>query len=517
MRPITMGLVKVPLEFKKNNWLIYFFTLGIALTGAFSRIVAGEYSDPFHDGEYVASLPLMLSGNINFFTIHGALDWVPAWLSHRVFGAEKYFFHTMLIYEMLNALASVVLFLIIALLVREGKYRALILITAAVLTPYFVSVRDVFLLLAILVYFVCEEISYKRAQKVLEITLGILLAVNIWWSFDRGIAGIAGIGLACLILIVFERRYLLALGAFTAFIAGLVWIGAISLAGYVENIKFLVATSSQWSYGYSKFAPVLWTAFAVVPNGLIIYYLVRQFFYPQSDWKERASVVMLMVLSLALLKVGINRADVGHIVMSLWVPGIAFLYLRGRCGDIIPPRVISTVMSSLIGKKYPKFTNILGSTKFALIAVAIPLYIFNIYKVSENAYPWLTRDFEPPPNYALVNKNAQWVSTEILKVGAQCVFDLSNHGVINGLTGLPPCTKYTYPVYATRQYEADMLHQLQQSNPPVVVFSSADWVFVIDGKSMHDRFPEVKEYLVQNYPYQLCKFDYCLRYINQPG
>ena len=540
MLQAMIGFAKNSFFLKKNEWLIYFFTLGIALASALSRIGGGWYIDPFHHGEYVASLPFVLSGNINFFIIHGALDWIPAWLSHRFYGAEKYFFHTMLIYNMLNALASVVLFLIIALMVREGKYRALILVTAAVLTHYLVGVRDVFLLLAILVYFSCEEISSKRAQTVLEITLGILLAVNLWWSFDRGIAGIVGIGLACLILIVFERRYLFALGAFTASIAGLVWIGALSLSGYVENIKFLVATSSQWSYGYSEFAPVLWTVLAVVPNALIIYYLGKRFLSSNLGWKERASVVMLMVLSIALLKIGTNRADVDHMGMSLWMPAIAFLYLRGRFADKIPAIATATVTITLIwlsvnadnywillgaliptiyliGTKFPKFTNVLESKKISLVVFAIPLLIFNVSKVSANAYPWLSRDFVPPPNYVLVSKYAQWVSIEMLMADAPCIFDLSNHGVINGFTGLPSCTKYIYPVYATRQYEADMLQQLQQSNPPVVVFSSADWFFRIDGKSMHTRFPAVTNYLVQNYPYQQCKFGYCLRYINQPG
>ena len=83
------------------------------------------------------------------------------------------------------------------------------------------------------------------------------------------------------------------------------------------------------------------------------------------------------------------------------------------------------------------------------------------------------------------------------------------------MTGLPSCTKYIYPVYASQRYELDMIQQLQKRNPPVVVYSSTHWAFQIDGRSMHDRFPELKKYLLKTYQYEKCDFGYCLRYLNQ--
>jgi len=60
-----------------------------------------------------------------------------------------------------------------------------------------------------------------------------------------------------------------------------------------------------------------------------------------------------------------------------------------------------------------------------------------------------------------------------------------------------------------------MIQQLQKRNPPVVVYSSTHWAFQIDGRSMHDRFPELKKYLLKTYQYEKCDFGYCLRYLNQ--
>ena len=375
--------------------------------------------------------------------------------------------------------------------------------------------------------------------------MGISLAVNLFWSFDRGIAGIAGIGLACLVLAVSERRYLLSMGSFVASIFAMVWMGALSFSVYVENLEFLLTTSFQWSYGYSKFVPIFWTVVVAVPNGWAIYYLGKQLYQViRSSWKETAHLLLLIVLSGLMFKVGINRADAPHVVMALWMPAIAFLYLRGEYAGKLSMFANATIMISIIWlalrwgnywfcfgaivpaiyaieTRYPKFTGYLASPKSAIVVFAIPLLFVNILKISSNyshnAYLWTSQVSAPPTNRSLVNESIQWVSSEMLKVNSHCVFDLSNNGVINGVTGLPACTKYTYPVYATQRYEADMLQQLQQRNPPVVVFSSTHWAFSINGKSMHDRFPELKSYMVKTYPYEKCNFGYCLRYVNKPG
>ena len=92
------------------------------------------------------------------------------------------------------------------------------------------------------------------------------------------------------------------------------------------------------------------------------------------------------------------------------------------------------------------------------------------------------------------------------------MFDLANNGVINGVTDLPACTKYIYPVYATPPYEADLLSDLQHADPPAVVYSTTFWSFNLNNISMHDKFPRLKAYLDARYPVEECQVDYCLRF-----
>jgi hypothetical protein len=532
----------------QSNWLIHFFALSILLTGVWATLFPlgyALYDDPFHHGEFVASLPSVLGGNINFFTIHGAMDWLPAWFSQQVFGIDKHFLPTMLAHASLGALASLFLYFVIALLTnRDNKYRSIILLTSAVLAVYLVGDRDIFLVLSIWLYFLCERNLSQRGCNLFEIALGMSLAINLLWSFDRGAAGIVGIGLACLITVVSEKRFLLSILSFSITLEMLHWIGVLSFSNYINNFQFLMATSSQWSYGYAKFGFVLFTTLVSIPNGWAIYYLGKQLHQKsQIGWGKTASIISLAILTILMFKIGINRADFQHVVMALWMPALTFLYLYKINALKLSVFANATIMFAIIWlalrgnnfwilfgaiipaiyvneSKYPRLTSYITSQKFAIITFAIPLIFFNMFRMSsnfyQNGYQWMSQLSVPPTNQLLVSESIQWVSAEILKIGSHCVFDLSNNGVINGVTGLPACTKYIYPVYATQRYEADMIQQLLENNPPVVVFSTTYSSFKVSGDTMHDHFPALKEYLVKAYPYEKCNFGYCLRYVNQP-
>lgn len=539
-------------DFNSNPLLIHVVAIGILLLGAFVTFFPHSgivFDDPFHYGEYVATLPSVLVGEMGFLTIHGALDWLPAWVAQLFVGTERHFLLTMVLYATLNLIACFLFYLIIALFAgAHRKYGAFILLVSSVMAIYLVTDRDVFFLLSIFLFFLHQRPSQSELQaRLLEVSLGIALAMGIFWSFDRGVAGIAGIGGACLILFAAERRHSITVISFVLFISILSWIGFFSFSDYLDNFKFLLSTSSQWSYGF-KTGPILMTLAAAICNGMAGYYLVKYFFRSfGTDWRETANLYLLLVLSLLMFKIGINRADILHIGMALWVPALAFLHLRikqqarpsffwsalltmSMCGLLLFAVKggaylfgICVLIPALyiIGEKCPRLSAKLEHSRWAVLIFAFVLISTNgaffTLKHIHGRYQWLAQITNPPRNGLVVDESIQWVSAEILKEGAHCVFDLSNNGVINGVTGLPACTRYTYPVYATQRYEADMIQQLQQRNPPVVVFFSTHWAFDIDGKSMHDRFPELKNYLVKTYPYEKCSFGYCLRYVNQPS
>lgn len=531
-----------------KNKFIHFSALGILFSGIWLKLFPignGFYNDPFHHGEYVASLQSILSGNVKFFTIHGAMDWVPALFLQQFFGVSQYFLPTMLAYQCLSALAALLLYCTFGLLTsRNNQYRPVILMSTALLAVYLVGIRDLFLLLAIWIYFLSERCFSKKWTNALELALGVALAVNLFWSFDRGFVGIAAIAFPCIIMIFKENRYLLSMVSFITSLLLLNWLGALSFSNYAANLQFLMATSSQWSYGFTK-TPIILSALVGMLNGWVIYYLLKQLNKTiRVNWKETANLFSLVILIILMYKIGINRADGDHVVMALWAPVIAFLYLHEKYTVKLPivSNFIIIIIIMLLAKisritvlyfcilipaiyviqtKFSKVRCDLASTKIAIMVLAIPIIFLNTLKISERSaggdYQWMQKLSAAPTNQSLVNDSILWVSREILKAGSSCVFDLSNNGVINGITSLPACTKYIYPVYATQRYEADMLKELQQQNPPVVVFSSTYWSFSIDGKSMHDRFPELKKYLIKTYPYKNCDLEYCILNTSNPS
>lgn len=535
-------------DLQNNDNLVHISAFGILITSIWANIFSlGDafYSDPFHHGEFVATLPSVLSGNLNFFTIHGAMDWLPALLSQELFGLNQYFFLTKLIYVGLQAVAALLLYTTIVLLTSpSNQYRPLILIVSAILAVYIVGYRDVFLLLTIYVYFLTDRYSPQKWGGVFEMILGVVLAINLLWSFDRGIIGIAGVGSAYFILMTKEKKYSLLILSFLLTLCALYILGKLSFLNYIENFKFLVATSAQWSQELSKSRLIRIFAVTVL-NGWAIYCLIKQFYQEvRIDWGKTANLLLLAILTILMYKIGINRADKAHVIQSLWMPALTFMYLSQKYTVKWTIFLnISVIISLLllakrtgyswlyfgalvpviyiIRTRYQSFTCKSLSPKLVAVVIAISMLFININKISlqyaQKNYEWMLKVSAPPINQALVSENIKWVSSEILESDSRCIFDLSNNGVINGITNLPACTKYTYPVYATQRYEADMLKELQQQNPPVVVFSSTYWSFSIDGKSMHDRFPAVKNYLLTTYPYEKCNLGYCLRYVNQPS
>ncbi len=94
----------------------------------------------------------------------------------------------------------------------------------------------------------------------------------------------------------------------------------------------------------------------------------------------------------------------------------------------------------------------------------------------------------------------------------ECVFDLSNNGVINGLVRRPSCSRFTYPVYAGPHHESILISDLRDASPRALVYSSTYWSYNIDGRDMRKRFPELDKFILKNYPKEECSHGYCVRY-----
>lgn len=531
--------------FYKNNTkkivVIFSFLAIILLSWAlFFNIGNGFYIDPFHQGEYLASLQSKLK-NIPFYSIHGGMDWLPGIISIKFFGVDRYFLFIKIIYSTLSLLACILVWLIL-LEFSQNKFKIfnlLVFICSPFLITHMVSYKDVFLIFSFFV-FILLEMPYKTSRenirnKLLELLLGFLLALNLAWSFERGLAALFSIGSVSAYYLFFKKQRILTFFSFLSILYAMTSFQLFSLDIYLENFLFLLNTASQWSYGYKKITPIFYSTLVLIPNFYAAFYLLKYF----SSHKKNVDSPLLasmFILLLFMVKVGLNRPDFVHILMALWVPALIFVYLYNFHNLKISQRSIIILTSSfyLLGLKNPhnywflllpilltifsiknKNLKLLNYRKLSIIFLGC-LMFFSVAKVFYDSYNkkylWLNNFTHPPLNSSLVDPGVVWINSILKLNNVSCIFDMSNNGVINGISGLPSCVKSAYLVYATKDYETNIIEELKFKNPSAIISSTTFWSYSIDGRPMHLRFPKLFEYILKAYPYEECKFEYCLRY-----
>ena len=508
------------------------------------RLPDGILNDPFHQGEYFSALVTLLADQpgLTPLTIHGALDYIPGLAAMHLFGQSAYFFPTWLIYRLLDFIAAAIFLALAFKFTKNRPKKLLVVLATALVVPSLVGYRDVAILLSIYLYFFIQQKKHPVNNLLFEACFGLSVAFGLFWSFDRGIAAAVSLGAACIIHSYKNRLYLVSLFAF--FIT-LLFLGHISpqfsLDNYFVNFKVLAETSSQWSYVWSK-GTLFLTSFLGFINIIAILFLGSLMINSKASSAHIANSTFLILLSLFLFKVGSNRADMQHILMGLWGPLLAALYWYSN-GENIKLNLIQKIaliilyaIIIVIIYKFKTFALIplaviiaiglipidyldprpLMLCKLLIATLALPL-LFAVYSmsrgISNGQYNWIHYLRSPPPNLKLVTSGVRWASQELINSGSNCVFDLSNNGVINGLTNLPACSQFVYPVYANQHYENDLIDSLKTRRPKAIVYSSTFWSYNIDNKPMKTRFPNLDKYILKEYKFEKCSFGYCIRYL----
>lgn len=520
-----------------ENSFLQKISLALSSGIAFLLVLQGPafLDDPFHHGEYFAS-GIGIINRPETITIHGALDFIPAAIAREIFGNENYFLGTYAIYKALD-LFSCMMFLIIAASANRKLGRDWILPPLILLGPWLVGYRDVFLLSSLfLLLSICERVHHPRTEILLSVALGVLTAAGLFWSFDRGIAGAVTVIVTMSLLLLSGREKLAVYFVSFSFIIGLLSksFPIFSLSNYFENVRFLMETSSQWSFGWLAW-PVLLTIFVLLINVLaaLIY---ASGLRTRLDFYERGpEFIALSLISIFMLKIGTNRASLTHIYWSIWAP--LLMISHARLGPSNPRRFVGPIaiiafLSALISLKTDSYITCLV-TVIILFAIfppmrrsmifqvmfvlaifsGIALSIFEVEKsLSSEPYVWMTKLLEFPENSAVVSPGPAWAARQIKESGAGCLFDLSNSGIVNGLAQLPSCTRFSYLVYANQRFEEEILSSLQAVAPPAIVYSTNHWSYRIDDRSMRERFPILDTYIIENYKTEKCEYGYCIRY-----
>lgn len=531
----------------ENNWqgfLIATCCLFVVSLAINFQLVNGILSDPFHHGEALAAASSLMADQPGFhpLTIHGALDFIPSLIAQTFFGRDNYFFPTWLGYQIISLFAGIILLAIIFEITKKIKNNFLILLASALIAPSLVGYKDAALLLSIYLYFLIQRKKLPAINILLEVCFGVIVAFGLFWSFDRGIAAAASLGAACIIYAYKSRLYLLSL---VVFIVTLILLPCIlyqfTLENYWINIKILTETSSQWSYGWHTNTIIL-TGFLGFSNIMVSWLLISLNVNSKLSIISFPNSIFLIILSIFLFKIGSNRADVGHILTGLWGPLIAGLYwystkshfemklsqkillsvffmlivIIGWNFRVVP--LIPIIALIAIGLLTTTHSDNRSSTINKLISATLLLPLFSALisiseGISEGQYHWINYFSSHPSNTELATVGVRWASQELLNSGSSCVFDLSNNGVINGLTSLPSCSRFVYPVYANQHYEEEIIDSLKIKQPKAIVYSSTQWSYSIDGKTMPARLPALDKFLLQEYSNEKCSFGYCVRYL----
>ncbi|MFS2161473.1 hypothetical protein ACCD10_29630 [Pseudomonas sp. Pseusp122] len=497
--------------------------------------------DPFHEGEFFATAISYFGTAAPPFqplSIHGVVDVLPAWLARLIWGDDHYLLPTVALYAVLNILAAALLLLIVDELARRRPWRGTLLLATALAAGFFVGYRDLFLLAALYVFVLLHERPWRApAATVLRLLLGTMLGFGLFWSFDRGIAGVFAFGPPLLLLALKRRNeWWIALGSTLTLLGLGLLSGPFSVPGYLNNLRVLLATSAQWGYGWRGDALIL-SLFAASISLLVMALGLR------SAWRERLSLEhlalrgVLLLLTVIMLKIGLNRADVEHIYSALWAPLCLLLSLPrkdlqlGRAVLLLPILIgvgaALTVTQHNLGffliacltayactpHKAPRDLRLSHLTLLALFTLSASALLYSHGKhLREGQYQWLARLGTPPSNSATLTPGAGWAAMRLREHQVGCVFDLANNGVINALLDRPACTRFTYPVYANADYEPEMIQALASASPNAIVYSTTFPSYRIDGRDMRQRFPQLDAFVLERYPQQLCGLGYCVRY-----
>ncbi len=503
----------------------------------------GTIADPYHVGEYFAALASLEGRESGAFplTIHGALDYLPGLAAAMVLGECRHFLPTIVLYPVLSLAAAMVFLWLAEAATLSMADRPWVLLAVGFVAPILVSYRDLVLLSCIALLMMRDDVQSRRLAILVESATGVALAFGLLWSFDRGIAGAVAIGAACALRLRAGKggqwtlaTFVVSVPLFAMFPAGN------SITSYVENVMFLAATSFQWSYGWTPEATAVTLLLGVATLWALGLLVVNLRVSSQRASKLGTSV-MLALLCVFFFRIGTNRADSTHLLMGLWAPLLAALYVYGAQPDArlsVGPRLGAGMLACglLVAGYYYDFIEfvpvaavlIVGAVAgrgagraavsgavlaLAAAATAAVAVVAVAHGISAGKYGWVRSIGSLPDNGSRVSEGVRWVVGELEKERVNCVFDLSNNGVINGLAGLPGCTRFSYLVYATRPFEEEMIASLARNRPGLIVYSSQSWTYAIDGKPMPERFPELHHFIERNYVTEKCAFDYCLRYL----
>jgi hypothetical protein len=502
------------------------------LAGNF-RIIGSGLSDSFHFGEYfVSEINARYStSDVNFVMIHGLVDVLPARVSRLIFGTDYYFFPTWVFYQFINVLTALIFSLLVMHLVPRIAKKLPSLFLLGVFSAGTVGYRDLFLILCLfLIVKIRLEKMATRNVNYIFISLGLVSLIGMYWTWNRGI-----LGLACTVLTIlgigFHAKNV------KSFILGIVLGQSIIFilfpqfnpVSYTHNFLILLSTSKEW------YLPISDTWSILVEIFIVSSYVTFKGYSSLNLNVIRSREIFYIGIPVVLLLGGIQwvvgRADNSHLISFYWVVFFVLMFLerfsgKSKTKESLLLLILTISLFFHVFQQEWTFSLWLSALLLILtynsysvhrVLLLIPVVIVSslasgiIYKAADSSYSWREFVLTLPKNSDTVSPGVKWASREIITSKSNCVLDFTNSGLINGLSQKPSCTAFGYLVYANSNYEDSIIRTLKNRLPEVIVWSANYWSYSIDGRITPERFPKLSSVLNIIYKPAYCKFDYCVR------
>ena len=516
-------------------------------------------SDSFHVGEaFAAAVTLAAKPGSSPLTIHGAWDFIPAILSRQLVGEQGYLYLAIyLTRSILPAISALILLVFLFRLLKDRKGVAVLvfLSIAAIAAPSLVGIRDLLLLMTC--WSLYEFLNSGNRAHAIKSAAALVLTTSAGaiWSFDRGIVGIATVISALIAAGYISRKGQYAsicLLVLAAFLSAVLISNGTGTIDYLANVLFLTKTSSQWRYPLSLRTVAGSALAAIFVLGTLgatqkgRQGLTRLEFAP--FWLGMSACAIMMA------RVGINRADMGHILMAMWAPMILSAHSFGFKNENTQGSSHIRLLIAVVVFSYASLFYAVIDKSFVVLAITFSTSLLwsDLIDNAKNVKPFLASlaiwivcisslvplqnlastakgvasgRITTPIEYALhgipysriADPGNQWAANIIRNSGSDCILDMTNSGIINAGAGMPTCTNLSYVVYATKPYEQEILNEVKASRLNAVVYSTENWQYNIDGRDMKERFPLLDSYLKIAFPHEECREKYCIRRASPTG
>jgi hypothetical protein len=490
---------------------------------------AFTYFDGFHVGEQLAPSLAFMNGKAPFldiYMLHGAGEDIfkPA-IGFLLFnGGEPSIGAYFLIVTLGRGLAMAGFFTVIAFLLRsQVVYLASALLFVVTAFDGFGYSKTIPLLIVVMLFWLLARRRYSgRVTLILLAAAGFVASLSILNSIDIGaLLGAVSAGLAVLLLFVRQtddgrlrfgrpRFGIRSLAPGIALTVGVIVGQLITFlillpfgGGYGEflNLTFLEIPRYQgltWNYPLpdvtAETLPVWLPAAVFLLGALLAVAIIRADHIRARFVLGRSTLFLVVLLAIAVVyfRFAYGRPDEGHIDMAMpfvMLAAFAAVDYAVRAGsgvrmvDLWPVPLIAIVLLSWPGIVQPTRLYVTGTTAIDELRAMKNL-------PNQNDEHWMTADEVAIRDYVDAHSDPD-----------DSIFVVAPQPQYYYFTDRENPTRFAISWYIDpQQYTDETLAALEADPPALIIYDPASPYFNSDGTPITQRFPEVAQWITQNYP-----------------